>query len=52
MRKNRKNSYYFSGTPSIIGGFFQLRSADYNRYIREQKTEKGNQPKEENINNK
>lgn len=31
---NRKSSYYFSGNPKVVGGFFQPRSAEYNRFIR------------------
>jgi len=40
MRKNRTSSYYFSGTPSILGSYFQVRSTEYNRYIRDAKANK------------
>jgi|GEM_PF-3665004 len=34
---NGTRSYYFSGTSSIIGNYFQIRSANYGRYLKEQK---------------
>ena len=40
MRKNRRSSYYFSGTPSVLSNYFQARSAEYNRYIRDAKANK------------
>jgi len=40
MRKNRTSSYYFSGTPSVLGSYFQARSAEYNRYLQDAKANK------------
>lgn len=37
MRNSNRFSYYFSGSPSVIGSFFHKRTTDYNRFIREQK---------------
>ncbi len=36
MRLNGTFSYYFAGTKGIRGNYFQVRSTEYGRYLKEQ----------------